>query len=82
MIPTRISDETGDIQATFFDNLAEELSGMTKEEVISTIEDGYGIEDKLQDLVGLTIEFIANVNSDEYNETNRLNPKKFLKKYY
>ena len=82
MIPTRISDETGDIQATFFDNLAEELSGMTKEEVISTIEDGYGIEDKLQDLVGLTIEFIANVNFDEYNETNRLNPKKFLKKYY
>ena len=82
MIPTRISDETGDIQATFFDNLAEELSGMTKEEVISTIEDGYAIDDKLQDLVGLTIEFIANVNFDEYNETNRLNPKKFLKKYY
>ena len=55
---------------------------MTKEEVISTIEDGYGIEDKLQDLLGLTIEFIANVNFDEYNETNRLNPKKFLIKYF
>ena len=25
MIPTQIEDETGEIQATFFDNLAEEL---------------------------------------------------------
>ena len=81
MIPVRVDDGTGSIQATFFDNLAEELSGMTKEEVISTIEDGYGVDEKLQDLIGYTIEFIANVNFDEYNETNRLNPKKFLKKY-
>ena len=82
MIPTRIEDETGEIQATFFDNLAEELIGTSKEEVISLIEDGYGIEDKIEDLVGYTIEIIANVNFDEYNETNRLNPKKLLKKYY
>jgi replication factor A1 len=46
------------------------------------MDDGYGIEDKLEDLVGLTIEIIANVNFDEYNETNRLNPKKLLKKYF
>ena len=39
-------------------------------------------EDKVEDLVGYTIEIIANVNFDEYNETNRLNPKKLLKKYY
>ena len=82
MIPTRIEDETGEIQATFFDNLAEELIGMKKEEIISLMEETFSIEDKLEDLVGQTIEIIANVNFDEYNETNRLNPKKLLKKYY
>jgi len=81
MIPTTIEDETGAIQATFFDNLAEELIGMNKEEVIALLDDGYGIEDKIEDLVGYTIEIIANVSFDEYNETNRLNPKKILKKY-
>lgn len=82
MIPTRIEDDTGEIQATFFDNLAEELIGMDKEKVVSLMEDGLGIEDKLEDLVGYTIEIIANVSFDEYAETNRLNPKKLLKKYY
>jgi replication factor A1 len=81
MIPTKIADDTGEIQATFFDNLAEELLGMKKEEVISLMEDGWGIEDKLEDLVGYTIEIIANVSFDQFNETNRLNPKKLLKKY-
>ena len=81
MIPTIIEDGTGDIQATFFDKLAEELIGNKKEEVISLMEEGLSIEDKLEDLVGYTIEIIANVSFDEYNETNRLNPKKLLKKY-
>ena len=82
MIPTRIEDDTGDIQVTFFDNLAEELIGMKKEEVISLVDDGFGIEDKLQDLEGETVEIIANVSFDEYNEENRLSPKKILSKYY
>ena len=82
MVPLRVNDDTGDIQATFFDDLAEQLIEMKKEDVIQTYDDGFGIEDKLEDLVGYTIEFIANVSFDEYNETNRLNPKKFLKKYY
>ena len=82
MIPTRIEDDTGDIQVTFFDNLAEELIGMKKEEVITLVEDGYGIEDKLEELNGQTIEIIANVSFDDYNEENRLNPKKILSKYY
>ncbi|WP_292846118.1 OB-fold nucleic acid binding domain-containing protein [Methanobrevibacter sp.] len=82
MIPLRIHDDTGEIEATFFDNLAEELIGMKKEEVISITEvELLSIEDKLQDLTGYTIEFIANVNFDEFNQTNRLNPKKLLKKY-
>ena len=82
MVPTRVEDETGEIQATFFGKLAEELIGMSQDEVVSLIEDGYGIEDKLQDLMNVTIEMIANVSFDEYNEENRLNPKKLLKKYY
>lgn len=82
MIPTRIEDDTGEIQVTFFDNLAEELIGMEKEEIIEVIEEGNGIEDKLQDLNGQTIEIIANVSFDEYGEENRLNPKRILSKYY
>ncbi|AMD18405.1 replication protein A [Methanobrevibacter sp. YE315] len=82
MIPTRIEDDTGEIQVTFFDNLAEELIGMKKEEIVSLVEDGYSIEDKIEDLNGQTIEIIANVSFDEYNEENRLNPKKILSKYF
>ncbi|WP_410319428.1 OB-fold nucleic acid binding domain-containing protein [Methanobrevibacter sp.] len=82
MIPTRIEDETGSIHATFFDKLAEELIGMEKEEVITIIDDGMGIEDKLEDLNGLTVEIIANVSFDDYNEESRLNPKKIISKYY
>jgi replication factor A1 len=55
---------------------------MKKEEVISLVDDGYGIEGKLEDLNGQTIEIIANVSFNEYSEENRLNPKKILSKYY
>ena len=55
---------------------------MDKEEIISLIDDGYGIEEKLQDLEGMTIEIIANVSFNEYSEENRLSPKKLLKKYF
>ena len=78
MIPTRISDDTGDISVTFFDNLAEQLIGMKKEDIISDLEEGLGIEEKIEDLVGTTIEIIANVSFDEYREENKLNPKKIL----
>lgn len=81
MVPLRIEDDTGSIKVTFFDKLAEELIGMNKEEIINIIEEGYGIEDKLEDLNGQTIEIIANVSFDEYSEENRLNPKKILSKY-
>ncbi|MBQ6629009.1 MAG: replication protein A [Methanobrevibacter sp.] len=82
MVPTRIEDDTGEIQVTFFDKLAEELIGMKKEEIITLADDGYDIEDKLQDLNGLTIEIIANVSFDEFNEENRLSPKKIINKYF
>ena len=82
MIPARLEDETGEISVTFFDRLAEQLIEMDKESVISIVEDGNGIEDKLEDLTNLTIEIIANVAFDDYSEENKLNPKKILNKYY
>ncbi|WP_405305679.1 OB-fold nucleic acid binding domain-containing protein [Methanobrevibacter sp.] len=82
MIPTRVEDDTGEIPVTFFGKLAEELIEKDIDEIISLVDDGYGIEEKLEDLVGMTIEIIANVSFNEYSEENRLNPKKLLKKYY
>ena len=82
MIPTRVEDDTGEIPVTFFGNLAEQLIDIDKDQIISLVNEGLGIEDKLQDLVGITIEIIANVSFNEYTEENRLNPKKLLKKYY
>ena len=82
MIPTKMEDDTGDISVTFFNQLAEQLVEMKKEDIVSLYEDGNGIEDKLEDLIGCTLEIIANVSFDEYNEENRLNPKKILNKYY
>ena len=82
MIPTQIEDGTGDIQVTFFGKLAEELLGMDTEEAAETIEEGNGIEHKLEDLTGLTVEIIANVDFDEYSERSRLKPKKIISKYF
>lgn len=82
MIPAKFEEDTGDISITFFEKLAEELIMMKKEEVIDIVEDGYGIEDKVEDLDGLTLEIIADVSFDEYNETNRLRPKKILSKTF
>ena len=82
MIPTQIEDETGEIQVTFFGKLAEELSGLKTDEVAERVEEGNGIEDKLEGLTGLTVEIIANVDFDEYSERTRLRPKKIISKYY
>ncbi|WP_407422113.1 OB-fold nucleic acid binding domain-containing protein [Methanobrevibacter sp.] len=82
MIPTQIEDETGEIQVTFFGKLAEEILGKKTEEVAELIEEGNGIEDKLEGLTGLTVEIIANVDFDEYSERSRLKPKKIISKYY
>lgn len=84
MLSGRFEDDTGEVQITFFDKLVEELLEMDKEEIISYVEEeGVGIfEGKLDDLSGMTMEVIANVRFDEYNEEVRLSPKKILDKYY
>lgn len=83
MLSGRFEDDTGEVQITFFDNLVEELLKMDKEEIIRHVEEeGETFEGKLDDLSGMTMEVIANVRFDEYNEEVRLNPKKILDKYY
>lgn len=85
MIPARLEDESGEIQITFFNKLAEELLGMTTEEVAKIIEDSAdegALEDKVEDLNGLNLKLIADVSFDEYNEEIRLNPKKIISKTF
>ena len=82
MIPTKLEDETGEIQATFFNQLAEELIGMKTEDIAENLDEGFGIGEKLEELINCNVEIIADVSFDEYSETSRLNPKKILNKYY
>lgn len=81
MIPARIKDDTGDISITFFGKLAEKLLNMTTDETAAIVEDSADegvLEGKVENLAGLGIKVIADVNFDEYNEEIRLNPKKIL----
>lgn len=86
MIPARLEDDDGEeIPITFFNKLAEELLGMTTEDIVELIneyDDPGVLEGKIDDLEGLNVEVIANVKFDEYNEEMRLNPKKILSKSY
>ena len=83
MIPSTLEDATGDVSITFFDNLVEELLEMPKDDIVELVLEDPGILDgKIEDLEGLNVEVIANVNYDEYNDRIRLNPRKILNKYY
>ena len=83
MIPTTLVDDTGEIGITFFDNLVEDLLEMPKDEIVSIVSDDPGaLDGKIEDLEGITVEVIANVSYDEYNEVRKLNPRKILQKYY
>ena len=83
MIPTTIKDDTGEIGLTFFDNLVEELLEMPRDEIINILNDDPGaLDGRIEDLDGLTVEVIANVSYDEFNEVRKLNPRKILQKYY
>lgn len=83
MIPTTLVDDTGEIGITFFDNLVEDLLEMPKDEIVNIASDDPGaLDGKIEDLEGITVEVIANVSYDEYNEVRKLNPRKILQKYY
>lgn len=85
IIPGKLEDDTGEVQVTFFDKLAEDLMGRSKEEIVNIYEqegDLGALESIVEDLDGLTLEVIGNVGFDQYNEEIRLKPKKILNKYY
>ncbi|MBC7119599.1 MAG: replication protein A, partial [Methanobacteriaceae archaeon] len=81
MIPGRVADETGEIRITFFGREAEKLLGMKTEEIVDVINktgDEGALHDKVEDLNGVHVTVIGNVNFDEYNEELRFNPKKIV----
>lgn len=85
MVQGRLEDETGEIQVAFFSRLAEELLDMKLDEIIKIVEesgDAGALEGKVENLEGLTLELLADVSFNEYNEEIRLNPKKILSKSY
>lgn len=83
MIPATLVDDTGEIRITFYDNLVEDLLEMPKEEIINIASEDLGaLDGRIEDLENLTVEVIANVNYDDYNDENRLSPRKILEKYY
>ncbi len=82
MIPTRIGDDTGEIQVTFFGKLAEELLGMKTEDIVRDLEQDYAHNEKIEDLTNLTVEIIADVGFDQFGEEYKLTPKRILSKYF
>ncbi|WP_297980567.1 OB-fold nucleic acid binding domain-containing protein [uncultured Methanobrevibacter sp.] len=85
MIPCRLRDESGEIQITFFNELASKLLGMTQDEIIKMYEEeeDFGfLEGKIENLEGLNVKVLADVDFNEFNEENRLNPRKIMESYY
>ena len=86
MLPGRLEDETGEVQVTFFNNLVEELIGMKHDEIVELYEAEGGdlgaLEGKVNDLEGLTLEILADVSFNEYDEDIRLRPKKIFNREY
>lgn len=85
MIPAKLEDDTGEIPVVFYNKLAEELLEMEKDQIIEILKDSVdlgAIEGKVDSLEGLTVELIANVSFNEFNEEMRINPKRILSKSY
>lgn len=82
MLPGKLEDDTGDIQVTFFNELVGELLGMKQDEIFELYEGEGGdlgpLEGKIDDLEGITLEILADVTFNEYDEENRLRPRKIF----
>ena len=56
---------------------------MPKDEIVTIVNDDPGaLDGRIEDLEGITVEVIANVRYDDFNEVRKLSPKKILQKYY
>ena len=83
MLPGKLEDETGEIQVTFFNELVGQLLDMKQDDIFDLYEQEGGdlglLEGKIDDLEGITLEILADVTFNDYDEENRLRPKKILK---
>ncbi|MBQ6138654.1 MAG: replication protein A [Methanobrevibacter sp.] len=83
MLPGKLSDDTGEIQVTFFNELVEQLLDMKHDDIVALYEENEGdlgfLETRVMDLEGRTLEVIADVNYNNYDEEIRLRPKRIDK---
>ena len=83
MLPGKLTDDTGEIQVTFFNELVEQLLDMKHDDIVELYEENEGdfgfLETKAMDIEGKTLELLADVNYNNYDEEIRLRPKKILK---
>ena len=86
MVSGKISDDTGEISITFFNELAEELIGMSHDDIVelyeeSEYEPGF-LEDTLNGLMDYNLKLVADVTYNTYDDDTKLRPKKILAKEY
>ena len=83
MLPGKITDDTGEIQVTFFNELVEQLLDMKHDDIVALYEESEGdigfLETKAMDIEGRTLELLADVTYNNYDEEIRLRPKKIFK---
>ena len=85
LLPGKLSDETGEIPITFYNDLVEELLDMKHDEIVEQYEEEGSfefLEPRIEDLANKNLELIADVTYNNYNEEIRLRPKKILKNEY
>ncbi|NLU04727.1 MAG: replication protein A, partial [Methanothermobacter sp.] len=81
MIPGRIMDDTGEVMITFFGREAESILEMTTDEVVNIINqsaDESALEERVEDLNGVTVRVIGNADMDVYSEELRFIPRKVV----
>ena len=86
MLSGKIADETGDISITFFNEMVEELIGMKHDDLVAQYEEeerdpGF-LEAKIMEVEGKTLELIADVIYNNYDEEIKLRPKKIIQNEY
>lgn len=86
MLSGKINDETGDISITFFNELVEQLIDMNHDDIVAQYEeeerDSGFLEAKIMEIEGKTLELIADVTYNNYDEEIKLRPKKIIKSEY
>lgn len=86
MINGKVNDESGDISITFYNEMAEELIGMSHDDIVALYEesdrDASFLKEKILAQEGKTLELIADVTYNNYDEEIKLRPKKIVRNEY